>query len=272
MNNLDESIQSSKPEQGSRSPETQPSRPVLATFASFQQSFREALNSDEFGAEEHETRPGELSTAKNELMAKRKVKLLGSDRFLESVHAIFVEYSRLVPEQSKVRDVGRQRRAEIKKLRDRQRSFKTCVKTIKALADEFKTNHRLDIGDGLLRALDESENRVKDRESDLIMDMHESDWSEIHRPRGFVPVLKPYNYRLASLRKKAPRQWLWIALSKKLKAYFRRAKPGCVSALTTYRIIGALESAAGIKSAHPEAIKQFLHSRKPSPTAPKNRN
>jgi hypothetical protein len=240
----------------------------MVSFESFQAAFLAQLSADHFGGDPEEIEPGTLSAAAKELKNKRAHPLLSAPDFLISMYRLVQEHDRLVNEQPKIRSGTRDATPMLTKFLNARRSLSSIRRRLKVVQDNIGSFLDPGMWARLYAALDNFESDVHEREKSFVANLHPAERQPHHMKPKFENVLKPYDYSLATLRKKAPDQWLYENLYSALVLTPRQRR---ISAMTRYRIVAALLSAAGL-TVKPITIKQHFQAKKRATTTKAVRN
>ena len=240
----------------------------MVSFESFKAAFLAQLSGDHFGGDPQDIKPGKLSAAAKELKRKQTHPLLSAPEFLNSMYRLLQEHHRLVDEQQKIRSGTQDATRTLTKFLNARRSLSSIHRRLKVVQDNMGRLLDLGIWARLYAALDNFESEVHEREKSFVANLHPAERKPYQLKPKFENVLKSYNYSLATLKKKAPDQWLYESLDSALVLALHRCR---ISAMTRYRIMSALLSAAGV-IVKPITIKQYFQEKRRASTTKPVRN
>ena len=240
----------------------------MVSFESFQAAFLAQLSADHFGGVPEDIEPGTLSAAAKELKTKRTRPLLSAPGFLMGIFRLVSEHDRLVAEQRNIRSGTHTSRPILTRFLNARRSLKSIHRKLEVVQGNMEGLLEPALWARFYVALDDFEYEMHEREKSFVADLHPAERKPYQLKPKFENVLKSYNYSLATLRKKAPDQWLYESLDSALVLALRRCH---ISAITRYRIMSALLSAAGV-IVKPITIKQYFQEKKRASTTKPVRN
>lgn len=239
-----------------------------ATFDDFGREFLRLLASPDFGEKPYAVMGKQKGAAAKEIARAGIVAMLSRGTFLRSSHRALKEHVRLVKEQDNVRRAAHDAGKKIKRLRDAQQTVATLQRKIRALdqnLSEIVAESVRQHFDNAHRQLEQASCRLLGVEKHFGSSVHPEERGKHDKNAsgknkyklGWKPLLRPFDYDLDTLRKKAPEQWLFETLNVKLKHIFRRAST-TVSDITRYKIIAAVMGSGGLGAVNPEKIKEYF--------------
>jgi hypothetical protein len=228
----------------------------MLPFESFRKIFLDNVRSKTF-AEESFPEPGAQSPAAKELR-KSGADSAFSDNFLRSIHRLLREYFRLVNEQSVVRGIKKKNSAKIIKLGDALRTVQAVRARLKMVEANTRELISWEVWPRVQQALEDCESSVRNIREYWMAEIHPTERDFIFPKVKWELVLKPYNYELATLKKKAPDQWLYETLNARLE---EKLKPFKISDMTRYRIMSALLAPDGV-NVKAITLKQYFSAQK----------
>lgn len=235
----------------------------MVGFNKFAKSFLTELSSPWFGDSSYERKErghNQRSAAFKKLTASGAVELLRQRTLLKSAYALLEEGDRLAKEQWEVRKVSKKMRAIITQTRNAQKTLQSLTKSIQELEQRLTSTlswQSLECLRDACRSLEDCHMRLQQTEEDAGSSLHPSE-NQKYRQSQWELLTKDFDYELATLRQKAPDQWLITQLNDLLRETFSRTRKR-VPDVTRYRVIAALCRAADLgMTIEPSAIKQFF--------------
>ena len=242
----------------------------MVTFKEFRDAFLGTIEAREFGDPPDSLPPDQtdlLSPGAQEIRDTGALAALRGPSLLHRFHGLLREYERLIKEQDEVRHTSHDASRAITKLRNARKTVETLQRRTLALDTQLESLMEWPFREHLHAASKEF-----GIAGDLLLDLEKTQASTIHPAERMVhdkreakskyqtspwkQLIKPYDYDLESLKKKAPQQWLVEALNSALTARFKGNSE--LSDMTRYRIIAAAWTAAGLGLIDPLTIKQYF--------------
>jgi hypothetical protein len=241
----------------------------MVTFKEFCGAFLPDIAARDFGdpGSLPELEVDVLSPGAKELQTSGAIAVLRAPSLLHRFHRLLRECERLIKEQDKVRRTSRSASQLITKLRNARKTLKTLQKSVLRTDGQLEKLMGWKFRDHLYAACKQLE-----LAADLVEELEKTQASTIHpadrrahdkrepkskyQTSAWKQLIKPYDYDLESLKKKAPQQWLVEALNSALAARFRGDLE--LSDLTRYRIITALCQAGGLDPIQALTIKEYF--------------
>jgi hypothetical protein len=238
-------------------------RKKVVRFTIFRDEFLLLVSSPHFGEpKHHQQRKADVeeSPAYRELQKTGLSLLLRDPTFLHGIHRELKEHARLEGEKPKVREVAHTARPIVVNYRYAQRRLERIKRdlvefdsTYGKLFFEPQLNEHIH---SALEHLDAFQWPITDRKKLWISRVHTKLRKQKDEQSNWDPLLKGYNYNLASLHSRAADQWLWRELSNYI-SQFKGKRGKHLSAMTRFKLISAI-CAASVGPVEPLTIKEYL--------------
>jgi hypothetical protein len=230
---------------------------LCLTFEEFQRAFLLELNSDRF-AESPNSRPGAKQSATAKEFRRTGAICRFDEDFLRSIYQLVAEHSRLLDERRRISDIRQESVPSLVRLRN---AMKTVVSVKKQLAEVEKNIQGLadpEVWRQVKAVLAGLESEIRTKQDSHTSRLHPLDRDPPAIKVKWEPVLKGHNYSLASLKKKAPDQWLYQVLNDTLESRLVGLR---ISKMTRYRIMSAVLKPFGL-NVQAMTFKLYFESKK----------
>jgi len=241
----------------------------MVSLKEFRDAFLPKIEARDFGdpGSLPELETDALTPGAKELRTFGAIAELRAPSQLQRFHRLLREYERLIKEKDEVRRTSHSASRAITKLRNARKTLATLQRRTLEVDAQLETLMDWSFREHLHVASKEFEIA-----GDLLLDLEKTQASTVHpterrvhdkrEPKSkyqtspWKQLIKPYNYNLESLKKKAPQQWLVEALNSALANRFKGAY--ALSDLTRYRIIAAAWMSGGLGTIQVLTIKEYF--------------
>jgi hypothetical protein len=252
----------------------------MVTLTNFREAFLREIEARDFGdpGSLPEYQADALTPGARELRTTEAIAALRAPSLLQRFHRLLRKYERLMKEQDEVRRTSHDASRVITKVRNARKTLTTLKLKTLALDAQLET-----LMDWQFREHLHAASKEFGIAADLLEQLEKTQASTIHPAERAVhdkkepkskyqtspwkQLIKPYDYDLQSLKKKAPQQWLFEELNSALIARFKGNLE--LSDLTRYRIIAAACTSGGLGTIQPLTIKEYFVGKAKNPSARK---
>jgi hypothetical protein len=236
--------------------------PRPPTFEEFRKAVLETLQSPVF-AEPPLSQPGSLSASAKELRHKQAYPLF-TEEFFRAPYKLLEEYLSLLGEQKRIRDTRKEYVPKMIIVRNTAKTVAFLKRRVARLAEKTRVIDH-EYWQRAIAALSDCEYQLYRYHSSMTSLLHPASrqppaMSELR----WEGVLKSYKYKLPSLKRKAPDQWLYDALNHMLEKNLAKVE---LSKMTRYRIMASFLKPFGL-NVQPITLKLHFESKKAASDSP----
>jgi hypothetical protein len=205
------------------------------SFEEFETDFLQKLHAASFGDAPY-GEPNAVSAATKELRRKQGYDIF-TKTFLRSIYQLLCEHSRLAQEQLRVHEIKKQVNPKLVTLLNQMEAVQAMKRSIERSEPRMQDLPLTETRGRLKEALLDYESDIRKYQDYFNSMVNPAVRKAALGKVRWEPVLKPDNYSLSSLKKKAPDKWIYDKLDQMLTM---KMEPLRISKITRYRVMSAL--------------------------------